>query len=397
MAAATTADDDLMLLAFARFLRNHTAAADTTIAIYESDVRSFAAFLRERQMRLRGAVPADCDRYVAHLWSTDARQDTIRRRSTALRHFYKFLGVYRPTVILSEGGQSHGKEIHPAPGPFDSPADDTVDRALSEFIASVREKVSPHTLRAYKADLKKFVGFVGTIAAEKVESTCVESFLSNLQEKGLSPASRARHAAALRAFCAWMAGCGLLGHNPVAAHHMRRSSEVRDPDVPQKSELQAVLRVRSSGLYERDRFIWLLLYACGLRSSEVVSIDLKDIDIKRGILSVSGRKSGRYVSLSKEVIEALRAYLPLRNELLCAAKGPSDALILNWRGARLTVRSLTRSVHKMGASLNLHVQPRTLRHAHAVHALRDGAELHGLRHALGLTGATTVERLSRLR
>ncbi len=394
MRKPTTADDESLLFGFDRYLKEYTPVSDATIVAYENDLRLFAAFLKPRLIGLETTTPADCDEYVSQLQTTVLKPKTVRRKATALRHFLEFLHAARAVL----GTRSHQQAYQHARGTCVSTASREIraHEAIAQFIASIQGTMSSHTVRAYSGDLAKFAAFLNDAPAADVDEHRVDAFLGDLHHKNLSVASQRRHAAALRTFCAWLLKQGVLSHNPVAGRYLKGNAE-KESLVPQESKVRAVLEASSSSVRKRDRLILVLLYAAGLRSSEVVSLDVEDVNVRRRRLTIAGHKLHRYVHVQEDVIAALQAYLPERNALLAIASEPNNALVLNYRGRRLTVRSLTRIVQKLSDVCDLRIQPRNLRHAHAVHALRGGAELHQVRHALGLTGATSTAKLSRMR
>jgi integrase/recombinase XerC len=157
---------------------------------------------------------------------------------------------------------------------------------------------------------------------------------------------------------------------------------------------------------ERDRMIFELLYGCGIRNSELVGIDLADIQWKNDAILVRGKgRKQRYVPLGDQAAAAIRAYLPLREEKIRAAaklallsEGP---LILNlaMRGAcRLTTRSVARLVKRIALARGLpaDLHPHTLRHAFGTHMLEEGADLRAIQEMLGHERLSTTQRYTHL-
>ena len=166
------------------------------------------------------------------------------------------------------------------------------------------------------------------------------------------------------------------------------------PSVLQSSEIASLLEIPdlSSPLGIRDR-AWLeLLYASGLRISELVGIDLDDIELRARLVKVRGKGSKeRIVPFGSKAEEAIRAYLDVR-------QAEDDALFVNYRGQRITVRSVRRlfNTYVRAASLRAGVSPHTLRHSFATHLLNAGADLRAIQELLGHASLSTTQKYTHL-
>jgi integrase/recombinase XerC len=150
---------------------------------------------------------------------------------------------------------------------------------------------------------------------------------------------------------------------------------------------------------ERDRLILELLYGCGIRNSELVSIDLDDLSVSAEAILVSGKgKKERYVSFGDGVKLALTAYLPVRQSVLSETRKNTPALLINQRGGRLTTRSVGRIIKKIAVAKGLSpdVHPHTLRHAFGTHMLEEGADLRAIQELLGHERLSTTQRYTQL-
>jgi integrase/recombinase XerC len=280
--------------------------------------------------------------------------------------------------------------------------------------------VSEHTLRAYTREVHAFADFLGKTLGDDVDVRAVEhlhirGYLSVLYDRGLTRASASRALSAVRSWFKWLAKEDYVEVNPatlVASPKLPKHL----PRVPSAEEVNRVLDAIEqqekpdnesyTGWPERDRVIWELLYGCGIRNSELVGINLLDIQWANDAILVRGKgRKERYVPLGDAAAEAVRAYLPHREaKLRAAGKGcliEDGALLINERArgaARLTTRSVGRIVKSMAVQRGLaaDVHPHTLRHAFGTHMLEDGADLRAIQELLGHARLSTTQRYTQL-
>jgi integrase/recombinase XerC len=255
---------------------------------------------------------------------------------------------------------------------------------------AVERRASPHTVRSYRHDLDEFVGALpaGESLAQ-VDHRAIRAWLAGLHGRGLEPSSIARKLAAVRSWFRFLVRRGVLRANP--------AREVRSPRLPRRlvSFLpidEAIVLVEGRALPgrapERDRAIVELLYASGLRVSELAGLDVDDVDREQGTVRVLGKgNKERIVPFGRAAARALDAYLALRGD----ARG---ALFVNRRGGRLTVRSVHAIVGRAAraARLTRRVTPHTLRHTFATHLLDGGADLRAIQELLGHSRLSTTQR-----
>jgi integrase/recombinase XerC len=280
---------------------------------------------------------------------------------------------------------------------------------------------SVHTVRAYRREVGNFADYLGETLGEgakigAVEHLHIRAYLGSLYGRGLTKASAARALAAVRSWFRWMAKEHRIAQNPAALvstpklpHHL--------PRVPSMEEVNGLLDAMEAGADagakdeaaawpERDRMIFELLYGCGIRNSELVGINLSDIQWKNDAILVKGKgRKQRYVPLGDEAAIAMRAFLPLREsrlrdagKLALVADGPL-VTNLRMRGAcRLTTRSVGRIVKRIALARGLasDVHPHTLRHAFGTHMLEEGADLRAIQEMLGHERLSTTQRYTHL-
>ena len=263
--------------------------------------------------------------------------------------------------------------------------------------------VSINTVAAYRDDLESFTGFLShdylTMARDqldlrRVDHIAIRSYLAHLARKKLRRSSIARHLSALRSFFKFLMREELVDSNPARGVATPRR-EKHLPSVLQTSEIAVLFDAPdlSSPLGIRDR-AWLeLMYASGLRISELVGIDLDDLELRARLVKVRGKGAKeRIVPFGTKAQAAIRAYLDVRNA------PEQDALFVNYRGERITARSVRRlfNGYVRDASLRAGVSPHTLRHSFATHLLNAGADLRAIQELLGHVSLSTTQKYTHL-
>lgn len=293
-----------------------------------------------------------------------------------------------------------------------------------EFLAMLANErgASAHTVRAYAREVRGFAGYLAETMGKDasvgaVEHLQIRAYMGVLYERGLTKASAARALAAVRSWFKWLAKEGKVAQNPALLVSTPKLPK-HLPRVPSMEEVNRVLNslegdgtakkdeAEAAAWPERDRVIFELLYGCGIRNSELVGINMRDIHWKNDAILVKGKgKKERYVPLGDEAAVALRVFLPLREaKLLAAGRGAlvhDGPLVTNLRmrgDCRLTTRSVGRIVKAIALSRGLaaDVHPHTLRHAFGTHMLEEGADLRAIQEMLGHERLSTTQRYTQL-
>jgi len=283
-----------------------------------------------------------------------------------------------------------------------------VEKAVAPFLQSLRQRnASIHTIKAYNGDLAEFSAYVGSRSWKEIDHVTIRGFLSRLYEKGLGKTSVARALAAVRSLYRWLAQEGVVEQNPAALVSTPKLPK-KLPRVPTIEEMNGVLNGRMpevAAFPERDLLMLELLYSCGVRNSELIGINLEDIRLSSEAILIRGKgKKERYVPFGDSVRTALAAYLPARQQMLAKSSDEREkrenisALLLNWRGGRLTTRSVGRIIKKIAVAKGLSpdVHPHTLRHAFGSHMLEEGADLRAIQEMLGHERLSTTQRYTQL-
>ncbi len=278
-------------------------------------------------------------------------------------------------------------------------------RAFVTFLQAERG-ASPETIRAYRADLRQFLGFVRTLrpssapgpAPEHVDAFTVRRYLGWLDRQGEKKSSLARKLAALRSWFRYLLREGLVQQNPAGT--------VRTPKLPlylpkvlSKEDAEALMEgpEGTSVLAQRDRAILETLYSTGARVSEVAGLNPEDVIPTEGVVRLRGKgRKERIVPIGTVALDAIRAYREsLRGSSLRRqhSQRPDDPLFQNGRGGRLTVRSVERIVEKYSHRLaGGRVSPHALRHSFATHLLDEGADLRAIQEMLGHASLSTTQK-----
>ncbi|HLN80924.1 MAG TPA: tyrosine recombinase XerC [Thermoanaerobaculia bacterium] len=290
----------------------------------------------------------------------------------------------------------------------------TLARAIDEFETYVADarRYSPQTVRAYRSDLDRFAEFwereFGESGASKtplarVDTLAVRSYLASLHRARLSSRSLARHLSTLRSFFRWACREGHLEKNPARAIPAPRLPKTL-PRAMTLPDTERLLEADEDAPFpERDRALFELLYATGLRVSEAAGLDLEDVDFASRLLRVIGKgNKERIAPFGETAGDSLAAYLPERARRRkgnpAAELEEGEPLFVNARGGRLTTRSMARLLkHRLrAAGLPAEISPHALRHSFATHLLEAGADLRAIQELLGHASLSTTQKYTHL-
>jgi len=277
-------------------------------------------------------------------------------------------------------------------------------KEIEKFLSYLKyeKNASPHTLSNYGRDLNQLArhlkenGYTWRTAT----TLALRGYLAELHELKLKKSSIIRKLASMRSFFEFCLRQKWRDDNPASALATPRQ-EQRLPGFLTEAETTRLLEWpvrREDPLEVRDKAILELLYASGLRVSELVLLDLEDLHLKERLVRVKGKgKKERIVPFGREAEKWLKEYLAARAAL--ATKRPSgSALFLNYRGNRLTVRSVQRLVQNRlrQISVSRKISPHSLRHSFASHLLSRGADLRAIQEMLGHKSLATTQKYTHL-
>ena len=289
---------------------------------------------------------------------------------------------------------------------------------LKAFLAYLKlnRHVSPHTLRAYETDVTQYLAWVAAETGKKMSAleavdldmTSARSHLAELNKAGKARSSVARKLSALKTFVRYLRHEDLIDHDPTAMAVAPR----RDQTIPvflSEAEITRLIETPDPGgpLGRRDRAILELFYASGLRLSELVAVDMEDLNLSGRMVRVMGKgRKERLLPFNQSAADAIRAWMKDRAAMRASQKSElrsqkargktrnDDPLFVNYRGTRLTDRSVDRLLRKYVArcSTRMGISPHALRHSFATHLLQRGADLRAIQELLGHAVLSTTQR-----
>ncbi|NGQ93998.1 tyrosine recombinase XerC [Brevibacillus sp. SYP-B805] len=262
----------------------------------------------------------------------------------------------------------------------------------------VEKNASPYTLSQYMADIQEFVAFMQQhqiTAFAAVSYLDGRTFLAQLAKRGISRRTIARKLSSLRSFYRFQLREGRVTENPFQSVSTPKL-EKKLPSFMYPQEIQQLLELPdcSTPLGQRDRVIFELLYASGMRVSELVTLPVHAINLSMGIALVYGKGAKeRYVPIGSYALAAIRQYLEVGRVKLLAGRKENGMLLLNYRGEPLSDRSVRRVVDKYveRAALSADISPHTFRHTFATHLLNAGADLRTVQELLGHVNISTTQ------
>ncbi len=266
---------------------------------------------------------------------------------------------------------------------------------LEKFLSylEVEKNYSSHTLLNYKLDLQEFATFLGTTPVEQSDYTTLRRFLAQMRTQNLKPRSVARKLSSLRSFFKYLQREKIVSTNPASLlvtpkldkplpHFLSEQEATQIIESPGKKDSKKV-----SDTFLRDKAIFETLYSTGIRVSELVGLDIDDVDFISNIIRVMGKgRKERLVPIGDKALEALQFYIDKRTQ-----KG--NILFLNKNSTRLTSRSVSNIINKyvLQEAMAQHITPHMFRHSFATHLLNRGADLRSVQELLGHVNLSTTQ------
>jgi integrase/recombinase XerD len=274
-----------------------------------------------------------------------------------------------------------------------------MQRQIDGFLTYLKEEkqCSENTTSAYRNDLSQFLDFVPEDAHSwtDIETSTLVAYVDYLRDSDYASSTVARKVAAVKSFFHFMLDTGILPDDPTATLDSPKVKK-RLPRILSHEDIEALLNEPtkySDPKAFRDKAFLELLYATGMRVSELVSLDVQDVDLETGLVHCSsGSGRHRELPITERAIESMRAYLDGARPAI--ARDPREsALFLNHRGQRLTRQGLWLIIKSRveAAGLDVEVTPHTLRHSFATHLLDGGANLREVQKLLGHANISTTQ------
>ena len=277
-----------------------------------------------------------------------------------------------------------------------------MEQLLTQFLEHLRyeRNVSEHTLRNYQSDLEQFVDHIAPAHQKNgkrnfpeltdIDHITIREWLATLHTAQKKKSSIARKLAALRTFFQFLVREGVVEQNPAKLIATPRLEK----KLPKHLSIEDAIKFietpdTETDLGKRDRAMLELMYATGVRVAELTKLNLGHIDFRNRLIRVTGkRRKERIVPFGEPALDALKAYLDVRDALLNHApvsEREPEALFLNYQGTRITTRSVGRMVDKYirVCAGRYDISPHALRHSFATHLLDSGADLRDIQELLG--------------
>lgn len=277
----------------------------------------------------------------------------------------------------------------------------SIDKFLDDLW--LRQGVSKHTLSAYRTDLRQFADYLNKdelladAALSSAQATTLFNYIQALREKGKSQRSIARFLSSARKYYRYLQHTEQRQDDPCAS--------IKTPKQPQplpkalsEADVEALLQAADTNsiLGLRDRCMLEVLYATGLRVSELVGLRLSEVSLRQGLVRITGKgDKERLVPMGEDALDWLQSYISsARKELIeLGGKGPTDVVFLSTRGQQMTRQTFWHRIKALAltAGLKTDLSPHTLRHAFATHLLNHGADLRALQMLLGHSDIATTQ------
>ena len=275
---------------------------------------------------------------------------------------------------------------------------------MREFIDEYREYLteykhsSPNTLDSYLRDITHFSNYLGTHDFFDVTSQMVEDYMRYLKEEGKSDSTITRNIASLRSFYQYLLAKGYIEENPIRSIKTKKIPK-KIPTILTTKEVDMLLKAPDEMDPKgcRDKAMLELLYATGLRVSELIALDIEDVNLSVGILNCQGGHIKRTLPIYPEALEVLSDYINrVRGKIIPVEE--NHALFVNLNGKRLTRQGFWKIIKDYAKKAGIHEQitPHTLRHSFAAHLIENGADIQSVQEMLGHSDISTTQIYAKL-
>jgi len=258
------------------------------------------------------------------------------------------------------------------------------------------KRLSLNTLQSYKRDIEQYITYLREINLNNISNTnkaTVIAYLLHLQKKGRATSTISRNLASLRSFYQYIAKNKIIEHDPTQELESPKV-EKKLPQILSTQEVELLLEqpkcVDLKGY--RDKAMLELLYATGIRVSELINLNLSDVNLEMGFIRCNKGSRERMIPIGTIAVNALKDYISKARNLLIASND-EKALFVNINGKRLTRQGFWKIIklYKNQAKINKDITPHTLRHSFAAHLLENGADLRSIQEMLGHSDISSTQ------
>lgn len=264
-----------------------------------------------------------------------------------------------------------------------------LDRFCS-FLSDERQ-LKDSTVNSYKSDIEHFLKFYGK-NIKFADSAVIRDYINHLQDEGKSAATVSRSVVSLRALYSFLSAFGMIKRNPMKNIDMPKSDR-KLPMILDESETERLLNAPDESDLKgvRDKAMLELLYASGIKVSELISLNVSDINLRRGILSCSGSGGTRTIPVGKHAVFAVSAYLKTVRPVMAQGSG-EKALFVNCSGKRMSRQGFWKLIktYKDAAEIDKEITPHMLRHSFAAHLLKNGADADSVSEMMGFSDSSST-------
>lgn len=271
-----------------------------------------------------------------------------------------------------------------------------MEKVLKDFVQELREdkRLSDNTLESYARDIRKFLIYLSenNLDFKLIKKTNIIAYILYLQKAGRATSSISRSIASIRAFYKMLIKNNIVINDPTLNLESPKS-EKRVPQVLSVQEIEKLLSLPNIGESKgvRDRAMLEMLYATGIRVTELINLDIGDVNFEIGFIKCNGNKE-RIIPMGKAAIEMLKTYIAeYRGKLVSSPN--ETALFLNFHGERMTRQGFWKIIKHYAslADINKAITPHTLRHSFAAHLIENGADLKSVQQMLGHSDISTTQ------
>lgn len=272
--------------------------------------------------------------------------------------------------------------------------------AYENYLVNVK-KASANTISSYLRDVRQFVAWLDRseeMDPVDAEQQNISDYLAHLEEEGRSPATQSRSLASLKNFYAYVVASGFLRESPVRNVRVAHG-EKKLPQILTGKEVELLLAQPSGTDAKscRDKAMLELMYATGIRVSELISLDVDDVNLDAKFIRCVGGKKTRYVPMYPAAVKAVGNYLHnVRTGMLADPR--ETALFVNVGGVRMSRQGFWKILkhYQQSAHITKDITPHTLRHSFAVHLLENGADIHAIQEMMGHCDISSTQMYAQL-
>ena len=269
-------------------------------------------------------------------------------------------------------------------------------KAYENYLSKVKQ-ASANTISSYMRDIRQFAEWLGTEVADASQQN-IGAYLQYLEQDGRSAATISRTLASLKNFYAYLVSSGFCEKTPVTDIHIDRG-EKKLPQILTGREIELLLAqplcVDAKGF--RDKAMLEVMYATGIRVTELIDLDIEDVNLDMGVIKCTASKKTRMIPLYPAALRALTLYVrDIRESMLASSE--ETALFVNVNGSRMSRQGFWKILkhYQAAAQIEKEITPHTLRHSFAVHLLENGADLNSLQELMGHCDISSTQMYTQL-